>query len=156
MVGRRTPERYRFGAALAALVLAACSSTAANPTAPAGGPSFGGLVLPASGGWLTYHRDLARSGLDAASPSFRTPHEAWRVTLDGAVYAEPLISGDRVLVATENDSVYALDATSGRTQWYRQVEIIGYFYHTCWWVFECDSGVWMTVAYDGHYYSGSW
>jgi outer membrane protein assembly factor BamB len=121
MVGRRTPERYPFIAALAALVLAACSSTAANPTAPAGGPSFGGLVLPASGGWLTYHRDLARSGLDASSPSFRTPHEAWRVTLDGAVYAEPLISGDRVLVATENDSVYALDAASGRTQWYRHL-----------------------------------
>ena len=29
--------------------------------------------------------------------------------LDEAVYAQPIVSGRRVLVATENDSVYALD-----------------------------------------------
>ena len=38
-------------------------------------------------------------------------------TLDGQVYAEPLVIGGRLFVATENDSVYALDATSGHQLW---------------------------------------
>ena len=37
--------------------------------------------------------------------------------VDGAVYAEPLVVGGRVIVATENDSVYALDAATGARLW---------------------------------------
>jgi outer membrane protein assembly factor BamB len=37
--------------------------------------------------------------------------------LDGAVYAEPLVVGDHVLVATEGNSLYALDAHTGKVQW---------------------------------------
>jgi outer membrane protein assembly factor BamB len=37
--------------------------------------------------------------------------------VDGAVYAEPLVLAGVVLVATENDSVYAFNATSGRALW---------------------------------------
>ena len=37
--------------------------------------------------------------------------------MDGAVYAEPLVVGDHVLVATEGDSLYALDAHTGKVQW---------------------------------------
>jgi outer membrane protein assembly factor BamB len=44
--------------------------------------------------------------------------QAWAsATLDGAVYAQPLVVGGRVLVATEGDSVYALDAATGKTVW---------------------------------------
>jgi outer membrane protein assembly factor BamB len=45
-------------------------------------------------------------------------HRVWTSSvLDGAIYAEPLVFEDRVFVATENDSVYALDASTGRVVW---------------------------------------
>jgi outer membrane protein assembly factor BamB len=37
--------------------------------------------------------------------------------VDGAVYAEPLYVGGRVIVATEANKVYALDAATGRPLW---------------------------------------
>ncbi len=68
--------------------------------------------------WPRYGRDAARTGSDPSSPRLRSVHTTWTSdTLDGAVYAQPLIVGDRVLVATENDSVYALDARSGHVLW---------------------------------------
>jgi outer membrane protein assembly factor BamB len=48
------------------------------------------------------------------------PHQlvvAWNTTLDGAVYAEPLVVGGHVLVATEGNSVYSLDARTGQIEW---------------------------------------
>jgi outer membrane protein assembly factor BamB len=33
------------------------------------------------------------------------------------VYAQPLVVGDRVIIATENDTVYALNAADGTTVW---------------------------------------
>jgi outer membrane protein assembly factor BamB len=46
------------------------------------------------------------------------PKEGWKSpALDGEVYAEPLVYDGVVLVATENDSVYALNATSGFILW---------------------------------------
>ena len=48
------------------------------------------------------------------------PHRlavAWSTALDGAVYAEPLVVGGNVIVATEGDSIYSLDARSGQIGW---------------------------------------
>src|SRR5439155_4311914 len=78
-------------------------------------PSVAAADTPA---WTMYHHDAARIGVDlsstAAAPSFlwQTAH------LDGKVYAEPLVWGSRVYVATENNSVYALDAASGAVVWH--------------------------------------
>jgi len=45
-------------------------------------------------------------------------HRLWTSeSLDGEVYAEPLVVGDRVLVATEHDSVYSLNIKTGSVQW---------------------------------------
>jgi outer membrane protein assembly factor BamB len=45
-------------------------------------------------------------------------HRAWTSPpLDGDVYAEPLVLGSRVFVATENDSVYALRTGTGEVIW---------------------------------------
>jgi outer membrane protein assembly factor BamB len=67
--------------------------------------------------WPTYHGDLARTGysptMPVASGPLRVTH---RVTLDGAVYASPIVVGGRTYVATENDSLYALDA-AGTVRW---------------------------------------
>jgi outer membrane protein assembly factor BamB len=41
--------------------------------------------------------------------------------LDGAIYAQVLVHGDRAFVATENDTVYALDARSGNVVWQTHV-----------------------------------
>jgi outer membrane protein assembly factor BamB len=38
-------------------------------------------------------------------------------TLDGDVYAQPLLVGGRVIIATENDTVYSLNAADGSIVW---------------------------------------
>ncbi|HXZ98864.1 MAG TPA: PQQ-binding-like beta-propeller repeat protein [Candidatus Binatia bacterium] len=90
------------------------SSTPAPPTAT---PS----AAPAA--WLTYHGDLARSGDDPSSPPVSAPALGWRSpTLDGPIWAEPLVDGGRVLVATEGGSIYALDAVTGAVIWRAHVD----------------------------------
>jgi outer membrane protein assembly factor BamB len=42
---------------------------------------------------------------------------AWQAQLDGAVYGQPLLMGDQVYAATENDSVYALNEKTGAVLW---------------------------------------
>ena len=51
------------------------------------------------------------------SPVGGTLHMAWRVELDGAVYGQPLVIGNQVIAATENDTVYALSAQDGQVLW---------------------------------------
>lgn len=68
--------------------------------------------------WPTYHADLSRTGTDPGAPLTRSLTNIWGpVNLDGEVYAEPLAAGNSVIVATENNSVYALDPASGAVQW---------------------------------------
>ena len=67
--------------------------------------------------WTMYHHDLARTGTIASMPDPTSLTRSWTARLDGAVYAEPLVVGGRVIVATEQDSLYALDAQTGRVQW---------------------------------------
>ena len=75
-----------------------------------------GSAVPAN--WITYHNDLSRSGYDGSSNNSPPPAFLWESkTLDGAVYAEPLIYDGMVIVATENNSVYALSPTSGHVIW---------------------------------------
>jgi outer membrane protein assembly factor BamB len=45
----------------------------------------------------------------------------WKQTLDGAVYAEPLVVEGQVIVATEKDSLYAIDTQSGQIRWHTTV-----------------------------------
>ncbi|MEV8516535.1 PQQ-binding-like beta-propeller repeat protein [Dactylosporangium sp. NPDC051484] len=88
----------------AALVLAACGGDPAP--------------VPADdGNWPTYHRDNARTGNGPSAPPATRLAKAWEARLDGAVYGQPLVIGTRVLAATENDTVYALDARSGAVLW---------------------------------------
>jgi hypothetical protein len=43
--------------------------------------------------------------------------QMWSKSVDGQVYAQPLLSNGRLLVATENNKVYALDPATGEPQW---------------------------------------
>lgn len=81
----------------------------------------------------TYHGDAARTGWNAHEPLLSPETvksdvfgKVWETVLDGQVYASPLyLSGieiggakrDVVYAATERNSVYALDAETGRTLW---------------------------------------
>jgi outer membrane protein assembly factor BamB len=67
--------------------------------------------------WTTYHHDNSRAGVAPGLAPLGTLSRAWEARLDGAVYGQPLVVGGRVFAATENDSVYALDAASGRVVW---------------------------------------
>ena len=72
----------------------------------------------AAGDWPTYHHDATRSGVSSDQLALGQVRQAWvSAPLDGAPYAEPLVVGSRVIVATEANSVYALDATSGAVVW---------------------------------------
>jgi outer membrane protein assembly factor BamB len=64
-----------------------------------------------------YHYDQARTGTVTNMPDPQSLSRQWTVHLDGAVYAEPLVVGNHVLVATEHDSLYALDPENGQVQW---------------------------------------
>jgi outer membrane protein assembly factor BamB len=78
-----------------------------------------GAAVPA---WTTYRHDAARSGIDPDSASPVTPSQAWQTpSLDGEVYAQPLVYGSHVYVATENDTVYELDAATGAVVWSRHI-----------------------------------
>jgi outer membrane protein assembly factor BamB len=76
-------------------------------------------LLPTSGlaDWTTYHLDNARTGNDTTDPAATTVTSAWNTTVVGEVYAEPLIVGNTVLIATEQNNVYGLDAASGAVLW---------------------------------------
>jgi len=76
------------------------------------------IPLSANADWLTYHLDPGRLGNDSTDPTATTITAAWASpSLDGAVYAEPLIFGPNVLVATENNTIYSLDAGTGEINW---------------------------------------
>ncbi len=75
-------------------------------------------VHAADDDWPTYHHSADRAGNAAAGVSFSDVRATWTSgPLDGAVYAEPLYVGGRVLIATENNTVYAFDAASGSGLW---------------------------------------
>ena len=73
--------------------------------------------LSVSGDWLTYHGSNLRDGTDVTLPGVGSLSVAWKSAVDAPVYAEPLAFAGSVFVATENDTVYSISATSGAVQW---------------------------------------
>ena len=74
-----------------------------------------------NGSWTTYHRDNAHTGYDPTAPAVAAvaPTFGWTETaLDGDVYAEPLIYDGLVFAATLNNTVYALNQSSGAVVWH--------------------------------------
>ena len=89
------------------------SSAANNATSPS--------VDAASADWPTFGHDNGRSGIAPAFPHVTQPKIAWRTRLDGAVYGQPIVIGDMAFAATENDTVYALDLSTGAVMWSQHV-----------------------------------
>jgi outer membrane protein assembly factor BamB len=111
------------------IILAGCNNSSSQPVTitplaltpsakSAGGPSASGTASPSSSiDWTTYHANNARTGYIPNTPDPQQLTQAWSTQLDGAVYAEPLVVGNRVIVATEGDSLYALDKNTGQVLW---------------------------------------
>jgi outer membrane protein assembly factor BamB len=73
--------------------------------------------------WTTYHHDAGRSGVDPDSTSPVAPTQVWQTNpaLDGVIWGQPLVYGSDVYVATENDTVYALNASTGAIVWQKHL-----------------------------------
>ena len=128
---------------LAAVLAGACGTAGATPSAVAkpsavapatpaatASPSPVSTPIPVStpvaspspADWPVYHGDPGRSGFIGGFPTFDGAlASAWSSRLDGAVYGQPIVVGDVVIAATENDSVYALDSATGKTLWRRNL-----------------------------------
>jgi polyvinyl alcohol dehydrogenase (cytochrome) len=83
------------------------SGSTTTTTSPASMPS-----------WSVYHGDPAGSGVAASVTSIDLSSPAWTSpSLDGQLYGAPIVSDERVYVATENDTVVALSAGTGAVLW---------------------------------------
>jgi outer membrane protein assembly factor BamB len=116
--------------AVALCAAALCAAAGCSTTANGGGPTASSRPAPTApaaaasqppGGsatdWTTYHHDAARTGVAPGAPAARRLAIAWRRRLDGAVYGQPLVVGGTVIAATEGDSVYGLNRTTGQVRW---------------------------------------
>lgn len=114
-------DRRRVRLALAcagtAALLAGCSSGpgAAAPSAPAEGASSSVATTAMTGTGTT--GATPGTGRSSPPPVTSPGSVAWKAALHGAVYAQPVVVGGRVFVATEDDYVYALALTTGRVIW---------------------------------------
>src|SRR2546423_7208211 len=110
----RNGLRFLRTAAAAALIASVFASPLGTPA-----PRVQAAV---SGSWTTYHRDHAHTGNDSSLPLVNAVTTGWTsTTLDGQIYAEPLISNGVVYAATLNDTVYALDQSTGAVIWSKHV-----------------------------------
>jgi polyvinyl alcohol dehydrogenase (cytochrome) len=67
--------------------------------------------------WPEFDENAARTGVATGLPAAGPLSQRWTARLDGAVYGQPLVVGDMVIVGTENDSVYALSESDGTVIW---------------------------------------
>ncbi len=83
------------------------------------------LALPAvRADEVTVSQNNLRTGWDSSEPAL-TPSavsggsfgQMFSTAVNGAVYAQPLVVGSTVIVATENDWIYGLNSTTGTVNW---------------------------------------
>jgi PQQ-like domain/Abnormal spindle-like microcephaly-assoc'd, ASPM-SPD-2-Hydin len=130
----RIVRPHAAGAGVAAVALA-LALLPAGPGAAAAGPGraarpAGALAAPQARlandgtaslnnlrtGWDRHEPGLSPSVVQ--SPSFG---EVFSTAVKGQVYAQPLVVGSTVIVATEQNWVYALNASTGAVEWSRKL-----------------------------------
>lgn len=108
-------------AVLALAAVAGCSTLAVPPAPPAMSsarpPGAAPPVAISAADWPTYHHDNARTGVAGQLAPLGTLSQGWQARLDGAVYGQPLVIDEKVIAATEHNTVYALAAGDGHVLW---------------------------------------
>jgi YVTN family beta-propeller protein len=110
--------------------LVACSATSGPQPSPTASPTHSATAAPTptptptatptpalTASWPVYHQNPGRTGQSAGTPAVATLATEWNTTLDGAVWAQPIVVGGNVIVATENDTLYSLNPASGKMAW---------------------------------------
>jgi hypothetical protein len=140
------------------MAMAAAGLTAVAATGPAGAAAARAAAHPATssgpaGDETTASQNNLRDGWDPNEPALTQAAveggqfgQVFKAPVDGQVYAQPLVVGNTVIVATENDWVYGLDAKTGALQWKTS---LGKAYH----ITSCDDltpniGVTSAPVYD--------
>ena len=126
--GARVALKIRLAVLAVTLVggLVVVAHASANPrfaaTSTLKAPIRTAALTPA---WTTYHLDNARDGNDTTEGVVSGLTTGWTAltaggstTLDGSVYASPLVYGTSVYVATENNTIYAFNTANGHELWH--------------------------------------
>ena len=113
---------WRRGLVPGAVTAALAAVTAVAPVASPAGAATAAARSGPGGDWTVYHHDRSGSGRAGPVTTVHTGRRAWTSPqLDGDLYGEPLVWSGRVYVATENNTVYALSAATGKVVWQRHV-----------------------------------
>jgi hypothetical protein len=116
----QTEGMRRLAAFAAALIAvgAANACTGSNSSKAEALHTAAGTPVTSGGypDWPAYHFNRGRTGAYSAMPAVSRLAVAHRLKLDGAVYASSIAVGGRIIVATENDTVYAFN-TAGTLLW---------------------------------------
>jgi outer membrane protein assembly factor BamB len=97
------------------ILVAACSSA---PAARAGKVHVTASARAATtfSDWPMWHANASRTGR-VAHPAGNPVHRVWAKALGDAVYGEPLVVGSTLVVATEGNKVFGLNARTGHRRW---------------------------------------
>ena len=101
-----------------ALIIAAA---AVGVVPPLPGAVAGADEVTASQGNLRDGWDASEPGLSPSVVAGGTFGQLFSTAVDGQVYGQPLIAGSTLIVTTENDSVYGLNAVTGAIEWQRSL-----------------------------------
>jgi hypothetical protein len=65
--------------------------------------------------------DKTEPGLAPAQVSSSDFGQQFSTTVDGQIYAQPIVVGSTVIVVTENNNIYGIDGASGAVKWSRNI-----------------------------------
>jgi hypothetical protein len=117
------PLATAFSALVLALAATVQAGAAAIPVASAARPATAAMAAASpTGSWTKYHLDSGHTGYDSAQPAVAGASTGWvSPTLDGSVYGEPLVYNGLVYVSTLQNTVYALNQSTGAVVWSRNL-----------------------------------
>ncbi|MER6098512.1 choice-of-anchor D domain-containing protein [Streptomyces sp. NPDC001728] len=127
MAGRRRAIAQFLTLALAAATVGTAGvrpAAAVVARAPVPRPVAPALAQAPAADRTTISHDDLRTGWDPDEPGLAPEQvsasdfgQQFSTTVDGQVYAQPLVVGHTLVAATENNKVYGIDAATGRIGW---------------------------------------